>query len=134
YAAGPARMRNFRTCWLGLERKGVDVCLRDPGFDVDLVIAADAGAMARVWMGALSFAEATRSGGLSLDGPRELVRAFPSWLLLSHYAHVDRRGPARGPRPRPPPPPPRGGARPAPRRGRRRRGSTAGGRGTEGRA
>jgi len=86
----PARLRSFRTCWLVLERKGVDVCLKDPGFDVDLVVAADAGTLARVWTGAVSFAEAIRSGGLGLEGPRDLVRAFPSWLQLSHYAHVER--------------------------------------------
>jgi hypothetical protein len=71
----------------------VDVCLKDPGFEVDLLVTADAAAMARVWTGATTFAQAVRSGGLQLEGPRDLVRAFPSWLLLSHFAHVER--PAR---------------------------------------
>jgi len=86
----PPRCRGFKTCWLILTREGTDVCQKDPGFDVDLVINADAGAIARVWTGAMSFAEAVRSGGLRLEGPRDLVRAFPSWLLLSHFAHVER--------------------------------------------
>jgi DNA-binding HxlR family transcriptional regulator len=47
-------------------------------------------AMARVWTGAVTFAQATRSGGLQVEGPRDLVRAFPTWLLLSHFAHVER--------------------------------------------
>jgi hypothetical protein len=89
----PARCRAFQTCWLLLERSGSEVCLKHPGFDVDLVISADAGAIARVWTGAMSFEAAVRSGSVRLDGPRELVRAFPSWLLLSHFAHVER--PAR---------------------------------------
>ena len=54
---------------------------------------ADAAAIVRVWTGAMTFAQAVRSGGLRLDGPRDLVRAFPWWLLLSHFAHVER--PAR---------------------------------------
>jgi DNA-binding HxlR family transcriptional regulator len=86
----PARQRGFRTCWLLLERTGVDLCLKDPGFEVDLVISAHAAAIARVWTGAVSFAEAVRSGGLSVEGARDLVRAFPTWLLLSHFAHVER--------------------------------------------
>jgi DNA-binding HxlR family transcriptional regulator len=86
----PPRLRGFRACWLVLERKGVDLCLKDPGFEVDLVVSADAATIARVWMGAVSFADAMRSGGLRVEGPRDLVRAFPSWLLLSHYAHVER--------------------------------------------
>lgn len=93
FRAFPARCRGFKTCWLILTRGGTDVCLKDPGFDVDIVLSADAGAMARVWTGAMTFADAIRSGGLRLDGPRDLVRAFPSWLLLSHFAHVER--PAR---------------------------------------
>lgn len=89
----PARCRPFRTCWLLLERSGSDVCLKDPGFDVDLVVSADARTMARVWTGAVSFAQAVREGGLRVEGARDLVRAFPTWLLLSHFAHVER--PAR---------------------------------------
>jgi DNA-binding HxlR family transcriptional regulator len=89
----PARCRAFRTCWLILERKGADLCLKDPGFEVDLVVSADVGTLARVWTGAAPFAQALREGGLRLEGPRDLVRAFPTWLLLSHFAHVVR--PAR---------------------------------------
>jgi DNA-binding HxlR family transcriptional regulator len=84
------RYKAMRTVWLVLERSECDLCLRDPGFDVDLVVAADAAALARVWMGQLTFAQALRSGGLRLEGPRALVQAFPGWLRLSHYAHVER--------------------------------------------
>ena len=90
FRALPARQKSFRGCWLVLERRGADLCLKDPGFDVDLVVRADAAVIARVWMGAVPFAEALRSGGLALDGPRDLARAFPAWLLLSHYAGVPR--------------------------------------------
>jgi hypothetical protein len=38
---------------------------------------------------------ALRSRDIRLDGPRDLVRAFPGWLLLSHYAGVARPRPAR---------------------------------------
>jgi hypothetical protein len=93
FRAFPARCRGFRTCWLILERTGTDVCLKDPGFDVDLVVNAHAAAIAQVWTGAITFAQAVRSGGLRLEGPRGLIRAFPTWLLLSHFAHVER--PAR---------------------------------------
>ena len=90
FRAVPSRCRSFRTCWLILERTGTDVCLKDPGHEIDLVVSADAGAMARVWMGALPFAQAVRSGSLRVEGERELVRAFPTWLLLSHFAEVAR--------------------------------------------
>jgi DNA-binding HxlR family transcriptional regulator len=90
FRAFPPRCRGFGTCWLVLTREGTDVCMKDPGFDVDLVVTADAAAMARVWTGAVTFAQAVRSGGLRVEGPRDLARAFPTWLLLSHFAHVER--------------------------------------------
>ena len=90
FRAFPPRCRGLRTCWLVLTREGVDVCVKDPGHDVDLEVTADAAAFARVWTGHLTFAQAIRSGGVQVEGPRDLVRAFPTWLLLSHFAHVDR--------------------------------------------
>lgn len=87
--------RGPTTAWLVVTRKDVDVCLKDPGHGVDLVVAADLGTFTRVWLGDVSFDQAVRSRRISLEGPRELVRAFPGWLLLSHYAGVVRPRPAR---------------------------------------
>lgn len=88
FRAFPARCKALRTSWLILERAGSEVCVKDPMLDVDLVVRADAGMLARVWMGALTFDHAKRRGGLHLEGPGDLVRAFPSWFLLSRYAKV----------------------------------------------
>jgi DNA-binding HxlR family transcriptional regulator len=93
FRAYPPRCRALRTTWLILQRADCDVCLKDPGYEVDLVIHADTRTMARVWAGAITFAQAVREGGLRVEGPRDLVRAFPTWLLLGHFAHVER--PAR---------------------------------------
>jgi len=87
--------RGPTTAWLVVTRKDVDVCLKDPGHGVDLVVAADLGTFTRVWLGDVSFDQAVRSRRISLEGPRDLVRAFPGWLLLSHYAGVARPRPAR---------------------------------------
>jgi DNA-binding HxlR family transcriptional regulator len=84
----PSRCSKMRTCWLVLEPSGVDVCMRDPGFEVDMTVHADVGALARVWAGHVAWAQAVRSGGIKLEGPRALVQAFPGWLRLSHFAHV----------------------------------------------
>jgi DNA-binding HxlR family transcriptional regulator len=95
----PPTQRCPRTWWLVLERGGVDLCLKDPGFLVDIVVRADLRALTRVWMGDVPLAEAVRAGLIGLDGPRSLVRAFPAWLALSAFAGVDRAGDAVGARP-----------------------------------
>ncbi|HEY2991231.1 MAG TPA: helix-turn-helix domain-containing protein [Methylomirabilota bacterium] len=84
----PARCMQVRTAWLVLEKPEADVCMRDPGYEVDLTVHADVGALARVWAGHLDWADAVRAGGIKLEGPRALVQAFPGWLLLSHFAQV----------------------------------------------
>jgi hypothetical protein len=46
--------------------------------------------MAKVWLGDITFETALRSEKIRLTGARELARAFPSWLMLSHFAAVPR--------------------------------------------
>lgn len=86
----PATYRGPKKFWLVLERSAVDVCLHDPGFEVDLYVEADLGAMAKVWLGDMTFAAAVRAKKIRLTGMPALVRQFPSWLLLSHFAKVPR--------------------------------------------
>jgi hypothetical protein len=82
--------RGPRVFWLMLERTQVDLCIDDPGFEVDLHVEADLAAMAQVWLGDVPFGSALRSGKVRLVGPRQLANAFPSWLMLSHFAEVPR--------------------------------------------
>jgi DNA-binding HxlR family transcriptional regulator len=85
--------RGPRAFWLLLERTKPDLCVRDPGFEVDLYVSADLAAFAGVWLGDLPIARALASGNLRLSGPRTLVRAFPGWLMLSRFADVPRPEP-----------------------------------------
>jgi hypothetical protein len=39
----------------------VSVCLKNPGFDVDVIVSADIVAFYRVWLGRVSFSEALHS-------------------------------------------------------------------------
>jgi DNA-binding HxlR family transcriptional regulator len=91
YSGFPATYRGPKKFWLILERSGVDVCLSDPGHEVDLYVEADIAAMASVWLGDISFAAALRTKKIRLAGIPALARQFPSWLLLSHFASVPRR-------------------------------------------
>jgi len=84
----PARCMQVRTAWLVLEKSGSDVCMRDPGFEVDLVVHADVGTLARVHTGHASFAAGVRAGGIKVEGPRALAQALPNWLLHSPFADV----------------------------------------------
>lgn len=82
--------RGPRTFWLILERPQADLCVTDPGFEVDLYVDAELAALARVWLGDLPFASVLRSREVEISGPPALAKAFPSWWLLSPFAGVAR--------------------------------------------
>ena len=86
----PKIVRGSTTFWLILQQRDVDMCLKDPGFEVDVVVDADLAAMTKVWMGDVRLGDVRRAGLIRLDGRRELVRAFPEWLALSGFAGVER--------------------------------------------
>jgi hypothetical protein len=100
FRGAPATMRCPRTWWLLLARPEVDLCLKDPGFPVDVVVTADLRTLTRVWMGDVPMAAALRAGSIRLEGPPSLVRAFPTWLRLSSFA-ASSGSPPRPPRGKP---------------------------------
>ena len=75
-----------RRVWLLLDPSGSSVCERDEGFEVDLLVNADIGEFMRIWMGRSTWTDALESGKLRVQGPRDLVRAFPTWFALSPFA------------------------------------------------
>lgn len=92
FSGFPRTCRGPHVFWLMLEKNGVEICVEDPGVEIDLVVDADLAVMTSVWLGDMSFDEALRSRNVRLTGPRRLARAFPVWLMLSHFAGVVRPG------------------------------------------
>jgi DNA-binding HxlR family transcriptional regulator len=85
-----ASYRGPRVFWLLLDRAGVELCIADPGFEVDLYVDADLAAMAKIWLGDATVESMLGTNQLRLSGSREFARQFPSWLMLSKFADVPR--------------------------------------------
>lgn len=81
--------------WLVFEQGDVDLCQKDPGFDVDLRVSAHVGVLTQIWLGHLSLGKALREKLLRLDGSRQDVDAFRSWFALSLFAEAGRQPPGR---------------------------------------
>jgi DNA-binding HxlR family transcriptional regulator len=79
-----------RVTWLILDRDQADVCYKDPGFEVDLVVAGRLRALVAVWMGDTSMSTVIRAGELHIEGTRRLADTFPTWLRRSIFAGVER--------------------------------------------
>jgi hypothetical protein len=75
-----------RHWWLVSEGGEVDLCVTDPGFEVDLYILTDLRTMTAVWTGDTRLGEAIASGRLEAHGPHQLRAKLGSWLGLSPFA------------------------------------------------
>jgi DNA-binding HxlR family transcriptional regulator len=82
------RFRGYtdRLFWLVLQRPDVDLCLFDPGYEVNLEIEATVEPLARVCLGHLSLLEAMRDGRVEVHGAPHYRNALPSWLGVTRFA------------------------------------------------
>jgi DNA-binding MarR family transcriptional regulator len=87
--------KDKRRRWIVGDRSGVELCIVDPGFEVDLYLTTDSRTMVWVWLGDLPLKNAIADGRIQLDGPQALRKAFPSWLVLSALSTIPRRQPLR---------------------------------------
>lgn len=79
-----------KSWWLVVEEDEIDICLKDPGKDVDVYITTKLRTMTDVWMGDRSYREAKSSGDLYVQGPAALTRNISTWLRPSIFAASDR--------------------------------------------
>ena len=76
--------------WLVVADGTVDLCLHDPGYDVDLELRSPLRVMTAIWMGYCSLRAEMAAGTLEAHGPPALLRSMSSWLGLSSFAPVKR--------------------------------------------
>jgi hypothetical protein len=67
--------------WLLLERPGVDVCLKDPGFPVDVTCRGNIADFVSVYLGHAVWRDVIGKA-ISIEGDREIARQLPAWLRL----------------------------------------------------
>lgn len=77
--------------WLLNEDGRVDMCLKNPGFDTDLLVQAPLQRFVEAWRGFRSLESEMRAGHIRVSGPPSLVHQLPGWLQLSALAAYPRR-------------------------------------------
>lgn len=87
-----------RRWWIVAEGAQTELCLKNPGFPVDLMVRTKLRPMSLLLLGKLSPQEAVRSGAVSLQGATELARSFARWYPRTHeYVAARTLGELRGP-------------------------------------
>jgi DNA-binding HxlR family transcriptional regulator len=86
----PEMKPDRKSWWLVVEREKVDLCLTDPGYDVDLYVSCPLRAMTAVWMGFAKLTSEVEAGHIQLTGNKDVAKSMQQWLGLSAFAQGAR--------------------------------------------
>ena len=74
--------------FLLLKATEISLCRQNPGFPEPLQVHSPLFALVAWWRGDVGFIEAQRMG-VTIKGPRPLIRAFPDWFDRYLFAHIE---------------------------------------------
>ena len=74
--------------WMVVSGKDVDLCVNDPGKEVDVWLTSSVKTMADIWMGDTTYKKATSAGDLKIVGPQALTRNISDWMSVSIFADL----------------------------------------------
>jgi DNA-binding HxlR family transcriptional regulator len=83
-------IRGHHPRFMLLKKTEASLCHQNPGFPEPVCVRGPLAAAVAWWRGDMSFNSAQRQG-LSIEGPKALIRKFPAWFDLYPFAHI---GPA----------------------------------------
>lgn len=89
----PDAAKGQRAWWLISENKEVDLCLDDPGHEVDVLIESSLAAMTAVWTCQMKLNDAVISGAVKVNGDQALKNKLQDWLrssLLSRLGTIEK--------------------------------------------
>ncbi len=92
FSGAPPDSRRF---WLVCRDGAVEMCLKDPELDVDLLVRSRLRVFVEAWRGFRDLRREIEAKRIKLYGPRELCDQFPEWLQLSFFATHQRLRPGR---------------------------------------
>lgn len=78
----------FGHWWIVLENGAPELCVDNPGKEVDVHLITDLRTMAHIWAGDMEIRAARKTGQLQLTGNPVLIRTVSAWLRPGLFAHV----------------------------------------------
>lgn len=84
----PDQPSRAATMWVIFDRAAPEVCLTNPGLEEDLIVTAEARALAEWHMGEVEWQAAIAARRIEVSGPPRLARALPTWNLRSAWARI----------------------------------------------
>jgi DNA-binding HxlR family transcriptional regulator len=86
----PELSADRRSWWLVIDGEKVDLCLTNPGYDVDLYVSCPLRVMTAVWMGVAKLRTEVDAGHIRITGNKDIEKSMQQWLGLSVFATGER--------------------------------------------
>lgn len=78
----------YRFWWLVVNQGDTDVCMKDPGHDVDLTITSDLKTLTAVWIGDTTIMKTMREKTVAVTGVSHLKKNIAVWLGTNYFADI----------------------------------------------
>ena len=78
----------YQDWWLVAKGDELDLCVNDPGKDVDVYFTSKVKTLADIWMGNNTYKKAVREGALKVVGDQTLTRNVSSWMSNSLFTDL----------------------------------------------
>jgi DNA-binding HxlR family transcriptional regulator len=83
-------IKEYPSWWLVVTGNEVDVCVHDPGKEVDVYFNVSVRVMCQLWMGDISYKKAIAEGKLELVGSKLLTSKVESWIKPSIFSGLQQ--------------------------------------------
>jgi len=81
-------IKDYPDWWMVVKGSDVDLCVKDPGKDVDVYFTTSVKTMADIWMGDTTYKKAIAGKELKLVGPKILTKDVSRWMEISVFADI----------------------------------------------
>lgn len=79
---------DYPNWWMVVTGSEVDICVNDPGREVDIYFTTSVRTMADVWMGDISYKKAQTDKRMTLVSPKNPINNVGSWMENSMFADL----------------------------------------------
>lgn len=81
-------IKKYPNWWLVVMGEEIDICIKDPGKDIDVYFTTSVKTMADIWMGDNNYRKAQREGTLKIVGNTALTQNITSWMSNSIFKDI----------------------------------------------
>lgn len=81
-------IEQYANWWLVVQADNVDLCVKDPGREIDIYFTTTVKVMADIWMGDTTYKKAIKTAQLTLIGHKALTRNISQWMSNSVFTDI----------------------------------------------